>query len=74
VLWKERVSLFFHCRATSTVQIFAQKREQLFASQSPETAQPGNLSSASVLTVMQDFLPNHPGTPAFCSELLLLQW
>jgi alkylresorcinol/alkylpyrone synthase len=45
----------------------------------------GNLSSASVLTVMQDFLLNHPGSPgcyslmgamgpAFCSELLLLQW
>jgi len=47
--------------------------------------QRGNLSSASVLTVMQDFLQNHPGSPgcysmmgamgpAFCSELLLLQW
>ncbi len=47
--------------------------------------QRGNLSSASVLTVMQDFLENHPGGPgcysmmgamgpAFCSELLLLQW
>ena len=45
----------------------------------------GNLSSASVLTVMQDYLHNHPGSPgcysmmgamgpAFCSELLLLQW
>jgi alkylresorcinol/alkylpyrone synthase len=45
----------------------------------------GNLSSASVLTVMQDFLQNRPGSPgcysmmgamgpAFCSELLLLQW
>jgi alkylresorcinol/alkylpyrone synthase len=45
----------------------------------------GNLSSASVLTVMQDFLMNRPGSPgcysmmgamgpAFCSELLLLQW
>lgn len=45
----------------------------------------GNLSSASVLTVMQDFLENRPGSPgcysmmgamgpAFCSELLLLQW
>lgn len=45
----------------------------------------GNLSSASVLTVMQDFLKNRPGSPgcysvmgamgpAFCSELLLLQW
>ena len=45
----------------------------------------GNLSSASVLTVMQDFLQNRPGAPgcysmmgamgpAFCSELLLLQW
>jgi len=45
----------------------------------------GNLSSASVLTVMQDFLQKHPGSPgcysmmgamgpAFCSELLLLQW
>lgn len=45
----------------------------------------GNLSSASVLTVMQDFLLNRPGSPgcysmmgamgpAFCSELLLLQW
>ncbi|HZY62920.1 MAG TPA: type III polyketide synthase [Edaphobacter sp.] len=47
--------------------------------------QRGNLSSASVLTVMQDFLLNRPGNPgcysimgamgpAFCSELLLLQW
>jgi len=47
--------------------------------------QRGNLSSASVLTVMQDFLRNRPGSPgcysmmgamgpAFCSELLLLQW
>lgn len=47
--------------------------------------QRGNLSSASVLTVMQDFLHNKPGSPgcysmmgamgpAFCSELLLLQW
>jgi len=47
--------------------------------------QRGNLSSASVLTVMQDFLHNRPGSPgcysmigamgpAFCSELLLLQW
>ena len=45
----------------------------------------GNLSSASVLMVMQDFLLNRPGSPgcysmmgamgpAFCSELLLLQW
>jgi alkylresorcinol/alkylpyrone synthase len=47
--------------------------------------QRGNLSSASVLTVLQDFLLNRPGSPgcysmmgamgpAFCSELLLLQW
>jgi alkylresorcinol/alkylpyrone synthase len=47
--------------------------------------QRGNLSSASVLTVMQDYLHNRPGSPgcysmmgamgpAFCSELLLLQW
>jgi alkylresorcinol/alkylpyrone synthase len=47
--------------------------------------QRGNLSSASVLTVMQDYLQNRPGGqgcysmmgamgPAFCSELLLLQW
>jgi alkylresorcinol/alkylpyrone synthase len=47
--------------------------------------QRGNLSSASVLTVLQDFLQNTPGSPgcysmmgamgpAFCSELLLLQW
>jgi alkylresorcinol/alkylpyrone synthase len=47
--------------------------------------QRGNLSSASVLTVMQDYLTNRPGSPgcysmmgamgpAFCSELLLLQW
>ena len=45
----------------------------------------GNLSSASVLTVMEDYLVNMPGKPgtysvlaamgpAFCSELLLLQW
>ncbi|MCU1320836.1 MAG: Type polyketide synthase [Acidobacteriaceae bacterium] len=48
-------------------------------------SQRGNLSSASVLTVMQDFLQNRPGSPgcysmigamgpAFCSELLLIQW
>lgn len=47
--------------------------------------QRGNLSSASVLTVMQDYMTNRPGSPgcysmmgamgpAFCSELLLLQW
>lgn len=47
--------------------------------------QRGNLSSASVLTVMQDYFYNRPGSPgcysmmgamgpAFCSELLLLQW
>jgi alkylresorcinol/alkylpyrone synthase len=47
--------------------------------------QRGNLSSASVLTVLEDFLRNTPGSPgcysmmgamgpAFCSELLLLQW
>jgi alkylresorcinol/alkylpyrone synthase len=47
--------------------------------------QRGNLSSASVLTVMQEYLHNRPGSPgcfsmigamgpAFCSELLLLQW
>jgi alkylresorcinol/alkylpyrone synthase len=47
--------------------------------------QRGNLSSASVLTIMKDFLKNKPGSPgcyslmgsmgpAFCSELLLLQW
>ena len=47
--------------------------------------QRGNLSSVSVLTVMQDYLQNHPGSPgcysmmgsmgpAFCTELLLLQW
>ena len=47
--------------------------------------QRGNLSSASVLTVMQDFMLNRPGSPgcysmigamgpAFCCELLLLQW
>ncbi|QNI38174.1 type III polyketide synthase [Edaphobacter albus] len=45
----------------------------------------GNLSSASVLTVMKEYLENRPGSPgcysmmgamgpAFCSELLLLQW
>ena len=45
----------------------------------------GNLSSASVLTVMQDFMLNTPGSPgcyslmgaigpAVCTELLLLQW
>ncbi|MEO8736568.1 MAG: 3-oxoacyl-[acyl-carrier-protein] synthase III C-terminal domain-containing protein [Edaphobacter sp.] len=45
----------------------------------------GNLSSASVLAVMEDYLLNRPGTPgcysmlaamgpAFCSELVLLQW
>ncbi len=47
--------------------------------------QRGNLSSASVLTLMEDFLMNDPGSPgcysmmgamgpAWCSELLLLQW
>ena len=45
----------------------------------------GNLSSASVLTVMKEFLEIRPGSPgcfsmmgamgpAFCSELLLLEW
>lgn len=45
----------------------------------------GNLSSASVLTVMEDYLVNRPGSPgcygilaamgpAFCSELILLKW
>ncbi len=45
----------------------------------------GNLSSASVLTLLEDFLMNDPGSPgcysmmgamgpAWCSELLLLQW
>lgn len=47
--------------------------------------QRGNLSSVSVLTVMQDYLQNRPGSPgcysmmgsmgpAFCTELILLQW
>ncbi len=45
----------------------------------------GNLSAASVLAVMEDYLVNQPGKPgsysilaamgpAFCSELVLLQW
>jgi alkylresorcinol/alkylpyrone synthase len=45
----------------------------------------GNLSAASVLAVLEDFLTIHPGAPgtysilaamgpAFCSELVLLQW
>ncbi|GGG69825.1 type III polyketide synthase [Edaphobacter dinghuensis] len=45
----------------------------------------GNLSAASVLAVMEDYLLNTPGAPgtysilaamgpAFCSELVLLQW
>lgn len=45
----------------------------------------GNLSAASVLAVMEDYLKVHPGEPgtysilaamgpAFCSELVLLQW
>jgi alkylresorcinol/alkylpyrone synthase len=45
----------------------------------------GNLSAASVLAVMEDYLKVHPGKPgsysilaamgpAFCSELVLLQW
>ncbi|HEY5382491.1 MAG TPA: 3-oxoacyl-[acyl-carrier-protein] synthase III C-terminal domain-containing protein [Acidobacteriaceae bacterium] len=45
----------------------------------------GNLSSASVLSIMEDYLMNRPGKPgshsvlaamgpAFCSELVLLQW
>jgi alkylresorcinol/alkylpyrone synthase len=45
----------------------------------------GNLSSASVLSIMEDYLLNRPGKPgehsmlaamgpAFCSELVLLQW
>src|SRR5215472_9223913 len=45
----------------------------------------GNLSAASVLTVLEDYLKIHPGEPgsysilaamgpAFCSELVLLQW
>jgi alkylresorcinol/alkylpyrone synthase len=45
----------------------------------------GNLSAASVLAVLEDYLKVHPGEPgtysilaamgpAFCSELVLLQW
>jgi alkylresorcinol/alkylpyrone synthase len=45
----------------------------------------GNLSAASVLAVLEDYLVENPGTPgtysilaamgpAFCSELVLLQW
>ena len=45
----------------------------------------GNLSAASVLAVMESYLKEHPGKPgtysilaamgpAFCSELVLLQW
>ncbi len=45
----------------------------------------GNLSAASVLMVLEDYLVNNPGEPgtysilaamgpAFCSELVLLQW
>lgn len=45
----------------------------------------GNLSAASVLTVLADYLENHPGSPGsysilaamgpgFCLELVLLQW
>jgi alkylresorcinol/alkylpyrone synthase len=45
----------------------------------------GNLSAASVLAVLEDVLVNSPGKPgtysilaamgpAFCSELVLLQW
>jgi alkylresorcinol/alkylpyrone synthase len=45
----------------------------------------GNLSAASVLAVLEDFLTVHPGAPgtysilaamgpAFCSELVLLEW
>ena len=48
-------------------------------------AEVGNLSAASVLMVLEDFLVNNPGEPgtysilaamgpAFCSELVLLQW
>ena len=48
-------------------------------------AEVGNLSAASVLCVLEDTLKNHPGTPgsfsilaamgpAFCLELVLLQW
>jgi alkylresorcinol/alkylpyrone synthase len=48
-------------------------------------ARVGNLSSASVLSIMEDYLLNNPGKPgqhsvlaamgpAFCSELVLLQW
>ncbi len=45
----------------------------------------GNLSAASVLAVLEDYLTVHPGKPgtysilaamgpAFCSELVLLRW
>jgi len=48
-------------------------------------SQVGNLSAASVLAVLEDYLKVHPGAPgtysilaamgpAFCSELVLLQW
>jgi hypothetical protein len=78
---KDELIFPFTHQATSPVQIFAQKTEQLFAPQFPRTLrQRGNLSSVSVLTVMQDYLLNRPGRPdcysmigfmgpAFCTEL-----
>jgi len=81
-------SYIFHSGGPKVLQAMEAALElppNALASSYNSLRQRGNLSSASVLTVMQDFLHNKPGSPgcysmmgamgpAFCSELLLLQW
>lgn len=81
-------SYIFHSGGPKVLQAMEAALElppNALASSYNSLRQRGNLSSASVLTVMQDFMLNKPGTPgcysmmgamgpAFCSELLLLQW
>lgn len=81
-------SLIFHSggpKVLKAMEISLDLPPHALSSSYNSLRQRGNLSSASVLTVMQDFLLNKPGSPgcysmmgamgpAFCSELLLLQW
>ena len=81
-------SFIFHSGGPKVLQAMEAALElpaNALASSYNSLRQRGNLSSASVLTVMQDFMHNKPGSPgcysmmgamgpAFCSELLLLQW
>jgi alkylresorcinol/alkylpyrone synthase len=81
-------SYIFHSGGPKVLQAMEAALElplNALASSYNSLRQRGNLSSASVLSVMQDFMLNKPGSPgcysmmgamgpAFCSELLLLQW